>query len=76
VGKNKDLDHFLTLKNSITLEHIRGCSQNRQKQKKIFEKLCSGDIFIQLGSPQIFSKTQFISKNLILAETIKIGLNA
>jgi hypothetical protein len=74
VGKNKDLDHFLTLKNSITLEHIREHSQNRQKQKKIFEKLCSGDIFIQLGSPQIFSKTQFISKNLILAETIKIGL--
>ena len=75
MGKNKDLAHFLTFKNSIVLEHIRDYNRNKQKQKKIFEKLCSGDIFIQLGSPQIFSKTQLISKNLIIAETIKIGLS-
>lgn len=75
MGKNKDLAHFLTFKNSIVLEHIRDYNRNKQKQKKIFEKLCSGDIFIQLGSSQIFSKTQFISKNLIIAETIKIGLS-
>ena len=75
MGKNKDLDHFLTFKNSITLEHIKSYSQNRQKQKKIFERLCSGGIFIQLGNSQIFGKTQFISKNLIIEETIRTGLS-
>jgi len=75
VGKNKDLDHFLTLKNSITLEHIRDYNQNKRKQKQIFEKLCLEDIFIKLGSPQTFSKIHFISKNLIIAETIKLGLS-
>ena len=75
MGKNKDLDHFLTLKNSIILEHIRDYNQNKRKQKQIFEKLCLEDIFIKLGSPQTFSKIHFISKNLIIAETIKLGLS-
>ena len=75
MGKNKDLDHFLAFKNSIVLDHIRDYSSNSRKQKKIFEKLCSENTFIRLGSPRIFSRTQFISRDLVTSETIKTGLN-
>jgi len=74
VGKNKNLDYFLAFKHSIILEHIRDHSATSRKQKKIFEMLCSEKSFIRFGSSDIFSKAQFISRDLIISETIKTGL--
>ncbi len=75
MGKDKDLEHFLTIKNAIILDYIKEFTRSKQKQKNLFEKFCSCGKFIQLGNPTVFSKTQFISKELILKETLKTGIS-